>query len=207
MNKINITKEKIRLVLITFISVISMGMSLSVLNLINWGTDPFTYMNIGIADRLNITFGNWQILLNITMFIPVIIWGRKHIGIGTIFNMILVGYSMDFFSWIWLQTGLNTIFRDILIKIVIMIPALAIFVFSAATYMSTDMGTSPYDALPFMLSAKIPKIPFKYIRFCWDSTAVIIGFVITRKLGIVTVAMTLFLGQAVSFVKEKFFKN
>lgn len=201
-----LTKDKMRLILITLVSVIIMGLALSVLNLIDWGNDPFTYMNVNIAKKLSISLGNWQVILNIIMFIPVIIWGRKQIGIGTVFNMVLVGYSVDFFSWIWNVTGFDNIFDSMLVKGIMMIPAIIIFVFSAATYMSTDLGTAPYDALPFIIAERIKKIPFKYVRFCWDLLTVIIGFVVSGRLAIVTVCMMLFLGQTVSFVKEKFFK-
>ncbi len=207
MKSLRITKETFKLVLITLVSVIVMGFALSVLNLVDWGNDPFTYMNISIADRLNISLGNWQVILNIIMFIPVIIWGRNQIGIGTIFNMVLVGYSVDFFSWVWVQTGFDAFVDGMLIKLLVMIPAIIVFVFSAATYMSTDLGTAPYDALPFMIAGKIKKIPFKYVRFCWDLMTVIIGLVVSGRLGIVTVAMMLFLGQTVAFVRAKFFKN
>lgn len=207
MKKLRITEETIKLVLITLISVIVMGLALSVLNLVDWGNDPFTYMNISIAYRLGISLGNWQVILNIIMFIPVIIWGRKQIGIGTIFNMVLVGYSVDFFSWVWTQTGFDAVVDGMVIKILVMIPAIVVFVFSAATYMSTDLGTAPYDALPFMIAGWIKRVPFKYVRFCWDLMTVIIGLIVSGRLGIVTVAMMLFLGQTVAFVREKFFKN
>ncbi len=207
MKNLRITKETIKLVLITLVSVIVMGLALSVLNLVDWGNDPFTYMNISIAERVGISLGNWQVILNIIMFIPVIIWGRKQIGIGTIFNMVLVGYSVDFFSWVWTQTGFDIFVEGVVVKILVMIPAIVLFVFSAATYMSTDLGTAPYDALPFMIAGWIKKVPFKYVRFCWDLMTVIIGLIVSGRLGIVTVCMMLFLGQTVAFVREKFFKN
>lgn len=202
-----LTKDKMKLILITFVSVIIMGLALSVLNLINWGNDPFTYMNVSIAKKLSVSLGNWQVALNIIMFIPVVIWGRKQIGIGTIFNMVLVGYSVDFFTWVWNVTGVDNLFDSMIIKGVMMVPAIIIFVFSAATYMSTDLGTAPYDALPFIISEKIKKVPFKNVRFCWDLITVIIGFIVSGRLAIVTVCMMLFLGQTVAFVKEKFFKT
>ncbi len=202
-----LTKEVVKLAVITLISVIVMGLALSVLNLVNLGNDPFTYMNIKIAEKFDISLGNWQVVLNIIMFIPVIIWGRKQIGIGTIFNMVLVGYSVDFFSWIWNISGFDTIFDSMVVRILIMIPAIIVFVFSAAVYMSTDLGTAPYDAIPFMIAKRFAKIPFKYVRFCWDLVTVIIGFVVSGQLGIVTVAMMLFMGQAVSFVKNKIIKS
>ena len=58
-------------------------------------------MNLAISGRLGMSLGNWQALLNCLLFIIVILWGREYIGFGTLANMFLVGYSIDFFSWVW----------------------------------------------------------------------------------------------------------
>lgn len=202
-----LTKTKLKLTVITFFSVIVMGFALSLLNIVDLGTDPFTFMNLSVAEALGIGFGNWQIILNVIMFIPVIIFGRKQIGVGTLFNMILVGYSVDFFSWIWKLTSFDTAITGMPSRLLLMIPSLAIFIVSAAIYMSADLGTAPYDALPLIISGKLPKIPFRLVRFVWDSAAVVIGVVVSGKVGIVTILMAVFMGQTVTFVKNKFFAN
>jgi len=72
--KSNVNYKK---VLITLISVLFMGISLSILNIIDYGMDSFTYMNLSISGKIGWSLGNWQMLLNILMFVPVIIWGRS----------------------------------------------------------------------------------------------------------------------------------
>lgn len=198
-----IGKIDVKKIFITLVSVIIMGVSLSVLNIIDYGMDSFTYMNVSISKKMGWTLGNWQMLLNILMFIPVIIWGRKQIGIGTVINMVLVGYTVDFCNWLWSKLGFDSILDNDIIKIVVMLIAVAVFIFAAATYMSTDMGTAPFDALPLMISEKFAKLPFMIIRFIWDSTAVLIGFIFSGSVGVVTILMTLFLGKAVEIVREK----
>lgn len=202
-----ITKTKLKLTVLTFFSVIVMGFALSLLNIVDLGTDPFSFMNWSISDALGIGFGNWQVILNVIMFIPVIIFGRKQIGIGTLFNMVLVGYSVEFFSWIWQVVSFDTLISSMTMRLVLMIPSLVIFVASAAIYMSADLGTAPYDALPLIISEKLPKIPFRLVRFVWDSAAVVIGALVSGSVGIVTILMAIFMGQTVAFVKNKFFSN
>lgn len=80
------------------VAVIVMGFALSWLVLVDMGTDPCTLMNLTISSRLGISLGNWQALFNSILFIIVIWKGREHIGFGTLANMFLVGYSLDFFS-------------------------------------------------------------------------------------------------------------
>lgn len=194
-------------VLITLISVIFMGISLSLLNIIDWGMDSFTYMNVSISNKFNWTLGNWQMVLNVLMFVPVIIWGRKQIGVGTVFNMILVGYTVDFCMWIWNMVNIEKIFDNLIVSILTMFLSVVIFIFSAATYMSTDLGTAPFDALPIIFSEKFPRYSFKVVRFVWDLSAVAIGFIFSGKVGIVTILMVLFLGQAVELLRKKVFSE
>ncbi len=201
------SKPDYKKVLITLISVVFMGITLSVLNIVNYGMDSFTYMNVSISSRFGWSLGNWQIILNILMFIPVIMWGRKQIGIGTVFNMVLVGYTVDFCMWIWNKTGFANVLNHMTVKIIAMLIALVIFIFAAAVYMSTDLGTAPFDALPIMFSEKFTNIPFKLIRFVWDLMAVVIGFIFSGRVGIVTLLMVLFLGQTVEFVRGRMFKK
>ena len=48
-------------VLLTLISVLFMGISLSVLKLLDLGMDSFTYMNVSIANKAGWSLGNWQL--------------------------------------------------------------------------------------------------------------------------------------------------
>ena len=189
-------------VLLTLISVLFMGISLSVLKLLDLGMDSFTYMNVSIANKAGWSLGNWQLCLNVVMFLPVILWGRKHLGIGTIFNMVLVGYTVDFCTWIWELVDLKAMLDGQVVQYIVMLPVLVVFIFAAAVYMSTDLGTAPFDALPMMISEKISKVSFKVIRFIWDLTAVAIGFVLSGKVPVVTILMVVFLGQTIAFVRK-----
>jgi len=194
-----------KMILITLISVIMMGFALSILNLVDWGTDSFTFMNLTLSEYLGIPMGTWQLMVNVVLFIPVILWARDQIGFGTIFNMVLVGYSIQFFSWVWTLTPLAGWMDNLGLRIAFMIPSLAVFVFSAATYMTAGLGTSPFDALSFLLSRTLPKIPFRWLRLAWDAAFIAIGMIFGGKVGIVTILMALFIGQTVSFVGRKVF--
>lgn len=192
----------VKRVLLTLISVLFMGITLSVLKLLDLGMDSFTYMNVNIANKAGWALGNWQLCLNVVMFIPVILWGRKHLGIGTIFNMVLIGYTVDFCTWIWELINLESFLDGLVVRYIVMLPVLVVFIFAAAIYMSTDMGTAPFDALPMMISEKIPKVSFKVVRFIWDLTAVAIGFVLSGKVPIVTILLVIFLGNTIAFVRK-----
>lgn len=181
-------------------AVIMMGFSLSWLLLADLGPDPYTMLNSAVSRRLGISLGTWQALLNFILFIGVLIFGGRNIGFGTLANMVLVGYSIDFFSWIWAQVIPMDIFDRLYVRLLVMIPSLILFILSAAVYMDIDMGSSPYDAIPFIIFSKFNKLPFKRMRIIYDIAFIIIAMVFGGKLGVVTISMALTLGPVIEWV-------
>ena len=79
------------------------GLCVASFRLSRMGTDAFTCMNLGISGFNGMLFGNWQLIMNAAIFIVVLFTVRHLIGIGTIINMILVGYIADFICWLVLE--------------------------------------------------------------------------------------------------------
>lgn len=192
----------LRLVLV-ILSTIVMGFCLSWLVLCGFGTDPCTLMNLAISDAIGMPIGDWQALLNIFLFIFVVTFGGRNLGFGTLANMFLVGYSLQFFSWLWgivLPTGL---FDSMALRVAVLIPSLGVFVFAVAMYMGVDLGTSPYDAIPYIFSKWLPKVPFFCIRIAFDMAVIITGLLFGGKLGFITLVMAFMLGPAIQFVSNQ----
>ena len=81
-------------------SVIIMGFGVSLLKVTNLGTDPYSAMNYGISAKLGLSLGTYQLFLNLALLLCVLILDRSLIGTGTVGNMLLVGYSADFCTFI-----------------------------------------------------------------------------------------------------------
>lgn len=184
------------------LAVIVMGFCLSLLNRTGFGTDPCTCMNLGISKTIGWTLGTWQAVFNCLLLIVVIVSAREQIGWGTVANMFLVGYSFDFFSWLIEKLIPAELFCSMAVRVLITIPSLIVFIFAAAAYMTVELGTAPYDAVPFLIAERLGKIPFRAVRICWDVAACAIGFMLGSTLGIVTVVMALTLGPVITWVKE-----
>jgi len=197
----NNKKEFVRDVIMVVSGVLCMGITLGFLLETDLGTDPYTYMNVNVAETLGLTLGNWQFALNLLMFIIVIlITGIRQIGPGSIANMILVGYTVDFTRWIISLIFPEGFFMGPVARPVTFILGLAGFLISAAVYMNSRMGLSPYDGLGKIICDAFKKIPFFIVRIVYDLVAVLIGFLLGGKLYIGTVLMALFLGPAITFV-------
>lgn len=75
------------------------------------GLDPFTAVNTGISNKLGIGLGVYQLAVNLVIFIFILWLDRKQIGIGTILNMVLVGFEIQWFTTIYHQLfGYRTTF-------------------------------------------------------------------------------------------------
>ena len=165
-----------------FFGILFMGFFLSFLIMVNWGSDPYTFQNKNICSRFGISLGNWQLAFNAILFIFVLIADRKLIGFGTIFNWVMIGYTADFFCWLWKNKLPPEVFSGEIIWLKIIIFAIGIlgFVISASFYMNAQLGLSPYDAVAMLWGRLVSKrIPSPLARIIYDLTAVLVGILIT----------------------------
>lgn len=79
------------------------------------------------------------------IFIFILWLDRKQIGIGTILNMVLVGFEIQWFTTIYHQLfGYRTTFLIVATDTLI---GLILFTLGASLYMAPDLGAAPYDAI------------------------------------------------------------
>lgn len=181
-------------------AVFGMGFFLSLLIPCDLGTDPFTFMNVSVSERLHMTFGNWQLLLNVFLFIPVILKGRDQIGLGTLANMVGIGYISDFFRWVWARVLPQAVFTDFPARGVLFAVTLFGFILSAAVYMNADMGVAPFDADATLLSRLFPRIPFMFVRMAWDGLTIVVGMLCGGTPTVGAIIMVFALGPVITAV-------
>ncbi|MBP8969284.1 MAG: hypothetical protein KBG42_08380 [Lachnospiraceae bacterium] len=208
----NNKKEFAANVCMVVIAVLCMGISLGFLLETDLGTDPYTFMNVSISSKIGWTLGNWQLTLNAVMLlIVVIVTGINLIGPGSVANMVLVGYTVDFTRWIIGKNFEEGFFMGPVARPVTFILGLVGFLISAAVYMNSRLGLSPYDGLGKIICDAFKKIPFFITRIVFDSCAVLIGFLFGARPRIGTILMALFLGPAIttvgSFMDKYIFKK
>ena len=109
----------------------------------------------------------------------------------------------DFFGWIWDSIAPEHFFEGIPVRVLILVPALCVFILGAATYMTSGLGASPYDSVPFIVSQHVHRFSFRAIRMTWDICFMAAGAILGGDVGIVTVAVALFLGPVIGIVGKK----
>lgn len=186
------------------VGVLLQGLGLSLLININLGTDPCSSLTQGVEKLLPfLSFGTCQLLCHLVTFIFVLRYDMSQIGFGTIGNMVCLGYISDFFRWVWSMLLPENFFEPRTTAYILLLPVLVIFCVGAATYMSAGLGSSPYDALPFIISERCNKLSFKAIRMLWDIAFMVGGFLLGGDVGIVTIAVAFFLGPVIAWIQKK----
>lgn len=139
-----------------------------------FGVDAFTCMNLGISGFINMTFGTWQLIMNILILIVVLFTIRKCIGAGTIVNMVCVGYGADFICWMVqdvLQMNMTLSLRIGALVLGSLFAGLGV-----AFYMVAEMGIAPYDSVALIIeNLTDSRVKFQYARVLSDVTCVVVG--------------------------------
>ncbi|UQS86152.1 membrane protein (plasmid) [Nicoliella spurrieriana] len=187
--------------LMSFVGIAILSMGAAFLKQANLGMDPFTAMNIGFSNTLHMELGSFQLMVNIGMFILVLIFGRKQIGIGTILNMVLVGYEIQWFSSLY-----GLIFphgSGIYVVIVDVIAGLLLFTLGTSIYTSPSLGAAPYDAIAPIFSSRL-HIKYQLVRNIQDITFMVIAFFAHGAVGILTLVVAFFAGPLINYWNEHF---
>ena len=182
--------------------IVGMGIFLSFIINVDYGTDTCVFFNMAISNRIHLTYGTTFLLTNAIMFIPELIFERRLIGLGTVFNMVLVGYISDLCRFLEEKFLPPSVFVQQPSRTIIFILAMIPFLISMALYMNADTGVSPFDAMAIIISHRT-RLPFVPVRMGWDFLMIAIGMLLGRTLTIGTVVMALTLGPVCGFIGKK----
>ncbi len=184
--------------LIIILGVVIIGFGVAVLLRAGLGTDPFTCLNIGFSKLTGLSFGTCQLITNIVILSVPLIYSRKSIGFGSIANMVLVGYSADFFNFLFTYLPEKSPVEEFLLMII----GILVCSYGVAMYMEGNMGVAPYDALSIIISKKFNK-NYGFVRMVQDLICVIIGYLLGGTVGISTVLTALVMGYIINYYRPK----
>ena len=60
-----------------FTGIIGMGIMLSFIIDVGYGTDSCSFMNLSFSNRFGLSLGTCMLLTNLVLFVPEVLWGRK----------------------------------------------------------------------------------------------------------------------------------
>lgn len=190
------TKTLAKRVGFSTLGIIIISLGISVCRIGGVGVDPYTAMNIGVSEMLGISLGIYQLVVNLLILIPIFIFGRKQIGIGTIINLVAVGFLVDFFTWA--ITSVLPLGGGIIQAGICLVIGVLLFTFGVSTYMNTDTGVAPYDAVAIVISNRT-SAPYTPVRMAQDIIVAVIAFFVGGPIGVFTVIAAFFAGPLITF--------
>lgn len=182
--------------LMSFIGITVLSLGTAFLRGGQVGLDPFTATNTGISGHLNMGLGVYQLIVNALIFIFILVLDRHKIGIGTVLNMVLVGFEVQWFIALYQQLFGTHV--NIIIIISDLIIGLVLFTLGASMYMSADLGVAPYDAIAPIISDRT-HVKYRTVRIAQDVLFMVVGFLVGGPVGLGTVIVAFFTGPLITF--------
>lgn len=195
--------------ILMLIGILFISFSVALYRLSAFGVDAFTGMNLGISGFLGLSFGTWQLIVNIAILVVVFFTDRHCIGLGTIVNMVGVGYTADFLCW--LVVDVASIHMTLPLRIPALLLGTLLSSSGVALYMHADMGIAPYDSVaPIIQKLSKGKVPFQIARVSSDVIVILIGVAfclashrsVWTIIGIGTICNALFNGPLIQFFRS-----
>jgi uncharacterized membrane protein YczE len=182
-------------IIMTIGGVLTAGFSVGIFNFSLFGMDPFQVFAHGLWEHLPIGFGTFYAIVNLIMLVGIFFIDKSKIGLGTLINIFLLGYVVEFSSWLF-----NAWIPDptFIIRVVALAIAIVIICFGSALYFTGDLGVSTYDAVALIMAEKkIAK--FQYCRIGTDLVCTVVGFALGATVGIGTLVTAFFMGPIIAF--------
>lgn len=159
--------------------IIALGINLSLYA--DLGTNPWGTFHQGISRITPLSFGQVTQLTGVVIILLSLII-KIYPGIGTILNMLLIGFTVDFMD------ALNLISTpdSLIMKILFLIVGTFLFNYGVYIYLSCELGAGPRDGLMVGL-VKITGKSVSVIRPIIEVTIVIIGILLGGAYGVGTI--------------------
>jgi uncharacterized membrane protein YczE len=152
------------------------------------GYAPWDVFHAGLAKTTDISIGNASIIISIIIGFISIFLGEK-LGLGTIFNMVLIGIFLD----IIISLHIIPIANNFIWSIPMLIVGLIIIALGTYFYMKPGLGAGPRDSLMVALTRKTG-LPIGICRGMIEVLVVIIGWKLGGMVGVGTILAAFTIG-------------
>ncbi len=160
------------------------GYGIAQIKALDFGMAPWDTLALGMSNHISLEFGQvTQIMGFLIVLFTISI--KIHIGIGTILNMIFIGYFIDIVSKFNILLSPENFF----LKILVLFYALIVQNYGMYSYLKYELGAGPRDGLMVGM-VQITGLDVKYVRTGIESIVLVLGFLLGGIVGVGTVIAT-----------------
>ncbi len=161
------------------------------------GTDTFTVFIQGLARTFGLTVGTAHVIVLVLLIVVMIITTKGYVKAGSIVCAFCGGPIIDFFSW--LLKGVINGQASMVIRIASVVGGCVILALGMSIVINSNVGTGPNDLVAVILSDKVNKVEFRWIRVFCDLFFVVLGFILGGTVGAGTIVAVFLTGPLVQF--------
>ena len=176
------------------IGIVCIALGTSVCRVGNVGVDPFTAMNMGLSQLVGMSLGTFQLIVNLVILAAVFVLDKRQIGLGTLINMVCVGYLIEFFTWLF---DLFPSPAGILSASIHLAVGTLLFTLGVSLYLKTRMGVAPIDAVA-PIAVERTRFGYTACRMTQDITVAAVALVAGGPIGVFTVVAAFFTGPFIT---------
>lgn len=186
---------KALLILLVGLMIAHLGVTLFLLS--DLGTDTFTVFVQGIARKAGWSVGMMQMTVVCILLILFLLTTKGYVKPGTIVCALFGGPIIDFFTW-FLGAYINGD-ATMVVRIISVVAGCIILSLGMSIVINSNAGTGPNDLVAIVLSDKIRKVEFRWVRMGCDVFFVVLGFILGGTVGVGTIIAVVLTGPLVQF--------
>lgn len=171
------------------VGLVLFGIGVAMMVVANLGLSPWEVLHQGISYKTGIPIGTVAIItgvLVLLLWIPL----KERIGIGTMFNVVIIGIVTDLTLWILPET-----IEMLWLRWALMLGGTIIIAFGTGLYIGVGLGPGPRDGLMMGLARK--GINVGIARIGVEVSVLVIGWLMGGTVGIGTVVFAFGVGPLV----------
>ncbi|MDM8301948.1 YczE/YyaS/YitT family protein [Collinsella tanakaei] len=161
------------------------------------GTDTFTVFIQGLSRVFHLTVGTVHVIVLCILMVLMLLTTKGYVKPGTVVCAFCGGPIIDLLTWM-LQGAINET-SPMALRVISMLVGCVVLALGMSIVINSNAGTGPNDLVAIILSDKLEKIEFRWVRVGCDLFFVAAGFVLGGTVGVGTVVAAFCTGPLVQF--------
>lgn len=160
----------------------------------NLGMNPWNTFHYGLSLKTGLAFGTISQLVGL-FFILLSLFFRMYPGIGTLLNMLLIGYFVNILDG-FIDLGFIS---SLPVRILLCLVGLTIFSYGVYLYLFAGLGAGPRDGFMIGIMKKTGR-PVSYVKTAMEAVVFALGIWLGAPFGIGSILTTFLGGPLLGFI-------
>lgn len=187
--------EKALIILLIGLTVAHLGVTLFLLS--ELGTDTFTVFIQGLSRIFGVSVGTVHVIVLCILMVIMLVTTKGYVKPGTVVCAFCGGPIIDLFTW--MLDGWINVDAGMPVRVISMLAGCVILSAGMSIVINSNAGTGPNDLVAVILSDRIEKVQFRWVRVGCDLFFVVLGFLLGGTVGAGTLVAVFLTGPLVQF--------